>query len=103
MLKWTMRCAAIAGGGLLSAAILWWALVYYGVFVNTGTPLTETAPCLVYTSDMCSLAMALCGGRHLLGITRYSAEMFWFGLALASVSLMLGALHYQSGTRTGAR
>lgn len=91
MLTWTIRGLAVIGGGLVTAAILWWGAVFWGVFVTTGTPLATTAPCLLYTSDMCSLAMALCGGRHFLGLTRYSNELIWLGLALAGISLILAA------------
>lgn len=99
MLTWTIRGAAIVGGGLVTAAVLWWGAVFWGVFVTTGTPLSTTAPCLLYTSDMCSLAMALCGGRHFLGLTRYSNELIWFGLAIAGFSLALAA--YRTHVRTG--
>jgi hypothetical protein len=100
MLTWTIRGIGAIGGGLVTAAILWWGIVFYGVSVNTGTPLTTTAPCLLYTSDMCSLAMALCGGQHFLGLTRYSNELIWFGFALAGLSIGLTACRSRLGIRS---
>jgi hypothetical protein len=79
----------IAGLGLLAAAIGWWALVYLQVYLNTGFTLLRATPCLLLTSDTCSLAMSLCGGHHLFGIVRYSETLLWAGLA---TSVLAGAL-----------
>ncbi|MDW6020626.1 hypothetical protein SAZ10_02490 [Mesorhizobium sp. BAC0120] len=68
---------------LLLGAVLWWAVVYAQVMANTGFPFARTLPCLVYTSDRCSLAMSLCKDWHFLGIKRYSAELLWVGAAVS--------------------
>lgn len=78
---------------LVLAAVAWWAVVYAQVMNNTGFPLQRTLPCLLYTSDRCSLAMALCKDWHFLGIKRYSAELLWAGAALGGVALLLGRLN----------
>ena len=49
-------------------------------------------PCLLYVSDRCSLAMALCGDWHVLGIKRYFAELWWAGIALGAGGARLGSI-----------
>lgn len=87
--RWGLRSVILAGALAATAAVGWWAIVYYGVFVNTGMPLHETAPCLFYTSDLCSLAMSLCGGKHPFGLTRYSSDLLWAGIAAVSIASVI--------------
>jgi hypothetical protein len=79
---------ALLGAGIaaLAVALAWWGLVFGNVVVNTSLSLPAAVPCLVSTSDLCSLAMSLCGSGHWLGITRYSEGLFWTGLALTVAS-----------------
>jgi hypothetical protein len=76
----------VIGGGLITAALIWWGLVYWQVFQNTGFTLLSAAPCLVTTSDRCSLAMSLCTGNHLFGIARYSETLLWAGIVVSAVA-----------------
>jgi len=82
------RYIALAGVALTMVAIGWWAIVYAQVLVNTGMSPAHTVPCLIYTTDRCSLAMALCKEWHILGIQRYSAELLWIGAALCAAALL---------------
>ncbi len=84
--------AQLAGALFMLAAVIWWAVVYGQVVWNTGMPVANTLPCLVYTSDLCSLSMALCRDWHILGIKRYSEELLWLGVAAFVVSAGLGRL-----------
>jgi hypothetical protein len=86
----TVRIFEAAGLTLILTALAWWAIVFAQVMNNTGFPMQSTLPCLLYTSDRCSLAMALCKDWHFLGIKRYSAELIWAGFAIASFAILLG-------------
>lgn len=80
----------ILGAALVGIAVAWWAVVYGQVIANTGMAAHRTLPCLLRTSDLCSLAMSLCTDRHFLGIERYSAELLWLGAGIICISLFLG-------------
>ena len=85
------RCARVLEAGALSlflAALAWWGIVYAQVSYATGYALSDSLPCLVHTSDRCSLAMALCKNWHFLGIKRYHAEAFWISGFLAACALI---------------
>lgn len=96
------------GTGLLLAGILalvvalaWWAVVFLNVAANTSLSIPAAVPCLVNTSDLCSLAMSLCGSGHWLGITRYWEGLFWAGAAL---TIAAGAFQFAFATaETGSR
>ena len=64
-------------------------MVYAQVIGNTGITAESTLSCLLYTSDRCSLAMALCGKAHFLGIKRYSETVLWVGAAVSALALLL--------------
>ncbi len=82
----------LTGVLLVMVSVLWWAVVYAQVMANTGFSPAHTLPCLIYTSDRCSLAMALCEDPHFLGIKRYSAELLWLGVAAAAIAILAGGL-----------
>lgn len=82
-----LEVAAIA---LFVFSVGWWLIVYGQVIFNTGMSPSAALPCLLYTSDRCSLAMALCKDWHFLGIKRYFAEPIWFAAVLAVAALALG-------------
>ncbi|MGC4025579.1 MAG: hypothetical protein QM744_10730 [Mesorhizobium sp.] len=84
----TLEVAAVA---LFAFAVCWWLVVYGQVMFNTGMSPSSALPCLFYTSDRCSLAMALCSEWHLLGIKRYFAEPIWLASVLAALALALGS------------
>ncbi|MBN9058966.1 MULTISPECIES: hypothetical protein [Kaistia] len=99
------------GTGLLFAGILalvvalaWWAVVFLNVAANTSLTIPAAVPCLVNTSDLCSLAMSLCGAGHWLGIPRYWEGLFWAGavLTLAAGAFQL-AFTTASAVETGSR
>lgn len=77
--------------GLLTlvTAAAWWWVVYSQVVGSAALSVGEAAPCLIGTSDLCSLAQALCRGDHFLGIRRYSPDLFWIGIAATSLGALL--------------
>jgi hypothetical protein len=76
------------GAAAIAAAIGWWAILFPTVVENTGLTLGDALPCIASNSEVCSLAMALCGVRHLFGIGHYSPGLFWAGIILLSASLL---------------
>ncbi|BCP56065.1 hypothetical protein K32_46820 [Kaistia sp. 32K] len=86
------------GIAALAVALGWWGLVFGNVAANTTLSLPAAVPCLVNTSDLCSLAMSLCGSGHWFGITRYSEGLFWAGFALTAM-----AATFQFALGAGAR
>jgi len=86
---WWLGVAAVA---LFVFSIGWWLVVYGQVILNTGMTPSNAVPCLLYTSDRCSLAMALCKDWHFLGIKRYLAEPLWLAFFLSAAALFWGRL-----------
>ena len=84
------------GGSAIATAFAWWAILFPGVVANTGLTFREAVPCVVSNSQLCELEMALCGARHLFGITSYSPTLFWCGAVLLSASLFAGSILPQS-------
>lgn len=96
----------LAGTLALAAALAWWGIVFGNVAANTSLTLPAAVPCLVNTSDLCSLAMSLCGAGHWLGITRYWEGLFWAGAALlvlaAILQFALGSIRSdETGSQSG--
>jgi hypothetical protein len=87
---------AMVGAALSVAAVIWWAILNVQVYFNTGMSRGRNVPCLLYTSDLCSLAVALCKGRHFLGIKWYSTGLIWAGLAALGGGLVLKSLSVRS-------
>lgn len=78
-----IRLLEAATIGLFAVSVGWWLIVFGQVIANTGMAPSGALPCLVYTSDRCSLAMALCKDWHFLGIKRYFAEPIWLAMVLS--------------------
>jgi len=97
----SLRWLEAVGIALTLAALLWWAIVYAQVMSNTGFPIERTLPCLLQTSDRCSLAMSLCKNWHFLGIKRYSPELLWTGAIVSSLALLLGNVMQNPRQRKG--
>ena len=87
----------LSGAGLVALvlAIFWWWLVYSRVVNGDYMTYRDAAPCMIASSDLCSLAEALCRNDHVLGVRRYSAVLLWFGLALTGAGAIVA-----SGRRT---
>ena len=71
-----------AGIAALAVALAWWGIVFGNVAATTSLSIQAAVPCIINTSDLCSLAMSLCGAGHWLGIPRYWEGLFWAGAAL---------------------
>lgn len=82
---------AVSGLGLLAVllAVTWWWVVYSQVISNDYMSYPQAMPCLISSSDRCSLAQVLCRGSHFLGIRGYSTGLLWVGLGLACVGLFV--------------
>jgi len=80
---------SLLGGLLLGVGLVWWWLVFRLVVSNDYLTYGQAAVCIGGMTDLCTLAQALCTSGHLLGITRYSSELFWAGAGLFSAGLLL--------------
>jgi len=85
------RVAAILlalGGGTLLAAVAWWWITFDEVILYGYLSWKEAGSCLVQSSDICSLAKALCLGAHPRFVVAYWASVFWIGVIAVSASLL---------------
>ena len=87
MSRMTPTLVAI-GGALLLVAITWWWITYREVIGYGYLSWREAGTCLVGSSDICTLAKALCLGAHPRLIVAYWSSAFWIGLAALSVSFL---------------
>jgi hypothetical protein len=89
-----LACTGLGWLGVIAiaTAFAWWALLFPSVVANTGLTFGEAVPCVASRSQLCELETALCGARHLFGITSYSPTLFWCGAALLSTSLLAGSI-----------
>lgn len=85
------KSAILAVGLLVTvAAVVWWWRTF-GEVVDYGyLSWPEAGRCLLHDSDICTLAKALCLGSHPRIFLTYWTSAFWSGLALLSMSLLLG-------------
>lgn len=82
---------ALAGLGacVLALGLAWWWLAFREVIANDYITYRQAATCIGGSSDLCTLAQALCKSSHWLGIKTYSVSVFWAGVATLSASLVL--------------
>ncbi len=88
------------GALIVTAAVAWWGILFPTVLENTGLSLGQALPCVASTSDVCSLAMAICGGEHIFGIRHYSPNLFWVGAILLCSSLAVQGLLLPTKSRS---
>ncbi|OCO99219.1 MULTISPECIES: hypothetical protein [unclassified Ensifer] len=93
------RIVIASGATLFFVGLGWWWLVFRQVMAGDYLTLPQAALCLAQTSDICALAQALCKTEHVLGITRYSTELFWTSATLLTLGL---TLEIRSRLRTAA-
>lgn len=82
------HAVALAGGVLALLSVGWWWLIFGKVVGNDYLTVRQAVTCLAGTSDLCTLAQALCTEDHLYGIRWYAPEAFWAAAAI----LVAGAL-----------
>lgn len=87
MSRMTPALVAI-GGAMLLVAMGWWWITYKEVIGYGYLSWREAGSCLVGSSDICTLAKALCLGAHPRLIVAYWSSAFWIGLAALSVSFL---------------
>jgi hypothetical protein len=89
----------IVGAAIVVAALGWWWITY-GEVVNYGyLSWREASDCLVWNSDVCSLATALCLGSHPRVLVGYWSSALWLGLIAVSASLLLAGRANVAGQR----
>jgi hypothetical protein len=76
------------GAATLAAALGWWWVTYREVIGYGYLSWREAGACLVGSSDICTLAKALCLGVHPRLIVAYWSSAFWIGLAALSFSFL---------------
>jgi hypothetical protein len=77
-------------GSLMTiAAIIWWWITYGEVVMYGYLSWREAGSCLVQSSDICSLAKALCLGSHPRILVAYWASAFWLGAIILSSSFLV--------------
>jgi hypothetical protein len=79
----------LLGGTIVIAAFGWWWITYVEVVKYDYLSWREAMNCLVWHSDICSLATALCLGSHPRVIASYWSSALWIGLIALSTSLFL--------------
>jgi hypothetical protein len=79
----------LVGGAIVVAALGWWWITYDEVVKYGYLSWREAGNCLVWNSDICSLATALCLGSHPRTLMSYWSSAFWLGLIAVSASLLL--------------
>jgi hypothetical protein len=75
---------------LTAAAVCWWWRTFGEVVGYGYLSWPEAGSCLIRDSDICTLAKALCLGSHPRALIGYAAAVFWVGVALLSVGVLLG-------------
>jgi len=79
----------LLGAATLLLSVAWWWVVYRQVVNSALISMPRAVPCLVGSSDLCTLAQALCtSSNHLLGIRHYQTFLFWTGAGLVAAALV---------------
>jgi hypothetical protein len=89
----------IVGTAIVVAALSWWWITYGEVVKYGYLSWREASDCLVWNSDICSLATALCLGSHPRALLSYWSSTLWLGLIAISASLLLAGRTKAAGQR----
>ncbi len=89
----------LIGGAIVVAALGWWWITYGEVVKYGYLSWRETRDCLVWNSDICSLATAHCLGSHPRILVSYWSSALWLGLVAVSASLLLAGRTSAAGQR----
>lgn len=77
----------LALGGLITAvAVLWWLSFYGGIAKDLGVDLGRAVPCLYSSGGGCGIVSGL---AQLAGSTPYDPTLFWVGIILLGVGMIL--------------
>jgi len=93
------RALLLAGTAVVVAALAWWWITYGEVVKYGYLSWREACDCLVWNSDICSLAKALCLGSHPRVLVSYWSSALWLGLIAVSASLLLAGRTHAAGQR----
>jgi len=93
------RALLLAGIAIVVTALAsWW--ITYGEVVKYGyLSWREACDCLLWNSDICSLAATLCLGSHPRVLVGYWSSALWLGLIAVSASLLLAGRTTAAGQR----
>lgn len=73
---------------LIMAGALWWGVVYYFVSRQNGESMWSSIDCLYSLSESCNFLRAM---GWLRGINPYEPMVFWMGIVILIMSLLLRA------------
>jgi hypothetical protein len=79
----------LIGSAIVVSALGWWWITYGEVVRYGYLSWLEAGDCLVWNSDVCSLATALCLGSHPRVLVSYWSSLLWLGVIAVSASLLL--------------
>ncbi len=86
MTSWRRRALWLLGAAIRVVSVAWWWVVFRQVVGSALVSLPRAVHCLVASSDLCTLAQALCSSsNHVLGIRRYETFLFWLGIGALGV------------------
>jgi hypothetical protein len=89
----------LIGSAIVVSALGWWWITYGEVVQYGYLSWREASDCLVWSSDICSLATTLCLGSHPRALMSYWSSALWIGLIAVSASLLLGGRTNAAGQR----
>jgi len=83
-------------GGLVTlGALIWWASFYSQVIKEIGGNLEDFLPCLYTSSGPCGF---LVGIARLAGVIPYNPTLFWIGVIIFGVGIILKLSLKKDGT-----
>jgi len=95
----TLLNMSIGLGALLTTvSALWWGLVYHFVSKMNGESMWASVDCMASLSAECNLLRAMGWMR---GINPYEPMLFWFGLVVLVMALLLKSSFVKEMNRLG--
>ena len=92
----------LLGAAMLVISVAWWWVVFRQVVGSALISLPRAVHCLAASSDLCTLAQALCtSSNHVLGIRRYETFLFWSGWGALAMAVL--ARSWRLNAADGAR
>ena len=86
--RWTIALCLV-GATMLAVSVAWWWVVFRQVVGSALISLPRAVHCLAGSSDLCTLAQALCtSSNHFLGIRRYQTFLFWSGWGMVAAAVL---------------
>lgn len=96
--KTLLNMTAGFGSLLLAISALWWGVVYHFVSKQNGESMWASVECMASLSAECNF---LRGMGWMRGINPYEPMLFWFGLGVLLIALVLKANFVKEMNRLG--